>query len=129
MLHSLLASLWLKRRLANNRPDRLPGYRLFFNAAAILLVLPPVILTLSLRGDALWRWEGPWKWLALVLQLAALAGFVWSFRHYDLSEFAGLRQLRERSNPPRCIYRTVLVTLNGKTLRTAFPNPPAGIEA
>ncbi len=93
-LHSLLASLWLKRRVASSHPHWMRGYRLFFNLCAILFLLPPLVLTYWERGPWLWTWDGVGWWLANGLALAALAGFVWSLRWYDGAAFLGLRQLR-----------------------------------
>jgi len=95
-LHSLLASLAVKRWVARNRPRWMPAYRLFYNLAAILLLLPPLAMTLALRGEPLWQWSGPWRWISAALTLAALFGFVRSLRHYDSAEFLGLRQWRHR---------------------------------
>ena len=71
-LHSLLASLLVKRALARRWPRAMRGYRLAFNASALLLVLPPVWLTYALEAPYLWRWSGIWAWVANLLALAAL---------------------------------------------------------
>ncbi|OQX31840.1 MAG: hypothetical protein B0D96_05190 [Candidatus Sedimenticola endophacoides] len=94
LLHSLLASLQVKRRVARRWPRAVPAYRLLYNALALLLLIPPLYLTYTAPGDYLWRWEGPARWLSNALALLALAGFFWTGRHYDLGEFIGLRQWR-----------------------------------
>jgi len=94
ILHSLLASLGAKKWVARRWPRGMTLYRLGFNLLAILLLLPPLWLTFALDGPDLWRWQGPWAWLAHLLALGALAGFFWSLRYYDGSEFLGLRQWR-----------------------------------
>jgi protein-S-isoprenylcysteine O-methyltransferase Ste14 len=93
-LHSLLASLPLKRWVARQHPDWMPGYRLFFNLAAAVLLIPPLALTYAQRGPWLWEWTGIGWWLANGLAVAALFGFLWTLRWYDGSEFLGLRQWR-----------------------------------
>ena len=93
-LHSLLASLWLKRRVARAHPDWMPAYRLFFNLFAPGLLLPPIALTYWDTEPWLWAWTGPGWWLANGFAMAALFGFLWSLRWYDSSEFLGLRQWR-----------------------------------
>lgn len=92
VVHSLLASLGAKHWVARRHPDWMPAYRLFFNALATLLVLPPLAMTLLWRGEPLWQWSGPWQWVSLGLTALALLGFLWSLRYYDGQEFLGLRQ-------------------------------------
>jgi protein-S-isoprenylcysteine O-methyltransferase Ste14 len=96
VLHSLLASLAVKRWTAARRPDWMPLYRLGFNALAVLLVLPPLWLTLTGPGPVLIAWTGVGAWIANGLAIAAIAGVLWSLRWYDGAAFLGLRQWRER---------------------------------
>jgi len=93
-VHSLLASLWLKRRVAQAHPRWMSGYRLLFNLCATVLLLPPLALTYWERGPWLWEWTGPVRWVASGLAAAAFLGFLWSLRWYDGLEFLGLRQWR-----------------------------------
>ena len=93
-LHSTLASLAAKRRVAASWPDLMPYYRLTFNLLASLLILPILWLTYRDQGPMLWRWQGVAAWLANGLALAALFGFWLSLKSYDMQEFLGLRQMR-----------------------------------
>lgn len=93
-LHSTLASLAAKRRVAAAWPQLMPYYRLTFNLLASLLILPILWLTYRDPGPLLWRWQGLAAWLANGLALAALLGFWLSLKRYDMQEFLGLRQLR-----------------------------------
>lgn len=93
-LHSLLASLAVKRWVAAHHPGLMPAYRLGFNTVAVLGALPIVWLFYRYPGPTLWQWAGAQAWLANTLALAAVGGFFHSLRFYDMEEFAGLRQLR-----------------------------------
>jgi protein-S-isoprenylcysteine O-methyltransferase Ste14 len=95
LIHSLLASLWLKGRVATRWPGLMPYYRLSFNISAMVLILPPLALMWQLGGDLLWQYQGIWNLLRLGLMGLTVVGFVWSLRFYDGGEFLGLRQLRE----------------------------------
>ncbi|KPK40955.1 MAG: hypothetical protein AMJ69_00510 [Gammaproteobacteria bacterium SG8_47] len=95
-LHSLLASLWLKRWVAAHKPAWLPGYRLGYNLVAIALLVVPLWLTFAIDSPVLWQWQGFCAWLANALAVAALLAFVWSLRYYDGAEFMGLRQWQRR---------------------------------
>jgi protein-S-isoprenylcysteine O-methyltransferase Ste14 len=92
-VHSALASLVVKRRLAAYWPNLMPYYRLIFNIVALLLLLPILWLTYHAPEPMLWRWQGIAAWLANGLALAAIFGFWLSFKSYDMQEFLGLRQL------------------------------------
>lgn len=93
-LHSALASLAVKRRVAADWPHLMPYYRLLFNILASLLLLPILWLTYHEPAPMLWRWQGIAAWLANGLALAALFGFWLSLKSYDMQEFLGLRQLQ-----------------------------------
>jgi protein-S-isoprenylcysteine O-methyltransferase Ste14 len=96
LIHSVLASLAVKRWVADRYPALMPAYRLLFNLLAVLLLIPPLYLTYSWQGPWLWRWTGVGWWLANGVALSALALFYWSLRYYDISEFMGSRQWRAR---------------------------------
>jgi protein-S-isoprenylcysteine O-methyltransferase Ste14 len=91
-LHSLLASLAVKRRVAAGWPNLMPYYRLTFNILALLLLLPIIWLSYHDPESMLWRWQGIAAWLANGLALAAIFGFWLSLKSYDMQEFLGLRQ-------------------------------------
>lgn len=93
-LHSALASLAVKRRVAADCPNLMPYYRLTFNILALLLILPILWLTYHEPEVMLWRWQGITAWLANGLVLAAIFGFWLSLKSYDMQEFLGLRQLQ-----------------------------------
>jgi protein-S-isoprenylcysteine O-methyltransferase Ste14 len=96
IIHSVVASLSVKQWTAQRYPRLLPWYRILFNLAALLLILPPLALLWQLRSAPLWQWEGIGAWIAYTLMLLACIGFAWSMRYYDSKEFLGLRQLQRQ---------------------------------
>ncbi len=96
-LHSLLASIGAKQYVASRWPRAMPAYRLVFNVLAVVLLAVPLWLSLAGSGPWLWRWSGFAFYISLLLSMAALAGFLWSLKYYDMSEFLGLRQFSERN--------------------------------
>lgn len=98
LLHSLLASLRAKRWAARRWPRAMAGYRLAYNAVAVLLLAVPLGLLWADPGPALWRREGMFRWVTDALALAAIGGFLLSLRWYDGAEFLGIRQWRERAH-------------------------------
>lgn len=95
-IHSIFATTALKRHVAQRWPHWQRAYRLAFNAAAVVLLIPVLGLTWALHGPLLWSWAGPWAWVANVTALAALMTFAWSTRHYDMSTFSGTAQWKGR---------------------------------
>ncbi len=93
VIHSTIASLGLKQRVAKFRPNWMAAYRLSFNLIAILLLLGPLWLLHSFQGEPLWQWQGNWKPLSSLLRFSAVAGFLWTLKYYDGSEILGTRQL------------------------------------
>lgn len=100
VIHSALASLALKRRVAVRWPGFMPAYRLVYNALAVVLLLPIAWIMAARVWPSLWQWHGAAKVAADTLSILALAGFVWSLRYYDLQEFLGLRQWRGHVRAP-----------------------------
>lgn len=90
-LHSWLAASGFKARVTRRWPGLAPAYRLAYNGLAVLLLIPPLALTLSQPGEPLWTWP---VWISWPAAMIAVAGFVWSLRWYDTGEFLGLRQWR-----------------------------------
>ncbi len=94
-IHSLTASLWLKQWVAKRIPAMVPYYRLLFNALALLLALPLVVVVILYPGEPLWQWHGVGFYVANGLALLAVIAFVYSLKMYDMAEFWGMRQLQE----------------------------------
>lgn len=96
-LHSAMISetvtTFLKRRLGNS----FRFYRLFFNAVAILTLVPVLRYAHSLRQPAFFRWEGAWLVPHYVLLACGILLVVAGGMHYSLGHFIGISQLRGTS--------------------------------
>lgn len=92
-VHSLLAAQRAKALAARllGEPGR-RGYRLAYNALAVVTLLP--ILALPARDPGPWLYVFPWPWagLALLGQGLALLGMIAALWQTDLPRFLGLRQ-------------------------------------
>lgn len=95
-LHSLLASLWLKQRIARCWPSVVPAYRIAFNLLSVVMLMPLLWIAYRNPGPSLWTWTGGLAWLMNGLAAAAVLGFLFSLRIYDNAVFLGWRQWRER---------------------------------
>ncbi|MCU7966425.1 MAG: hypothetical protein KZQ74_04380, partial [gamma proteobacterium symbiont of Bathyaustriella thionipta] len=95
VLHTLTASISMKQWVAERWPEIMPWYRLAFNALAIILLIPLLVVMFYFPGEPLWSWHGMGFYLTSALAVAAFIGFFYSLKYYDLSEFWGTRQLKE----------------------------------
>ena len=100
-LHSALASLSVKNWVSARWPRFTPYYRLTYNLAATLLLIPPLWILHTSQTAPIWSWHGPGRWLANGLAVLAIAGFWWSLRYYDTRQFLGLRQAQSPDHGPR----------------------------
>jgi methanethiol S-methyltransferase len=97
-LHSAMisetATSFLKRRLG----DSFRFYRLFFNAVALLTLIPVLWYSHSLGQVVIFRWEGVWLVPKYLLQACGVLLVVAGGRHYSLGQFLGISQLRGASS-------------------------------
>lgn len=97
--HSLSASTVCKNFVQRQWPDFFGGpepgggtrYRLIYNALALVLLLPLLLLALRSPGPLLWAWTGWTAGLLNGLAVLALLAFLRSGGGYDLKAFLGLR--------------------------------------
>jgi len=99
-LHSTLIATpvtdYMKKRLV----DRFRFYRLFFNAASLITLLPVVYYSMSIRQAPVFRWESHLMMAKYLLLATSITLFVAGGRHYSMSQFLGVRQIRTgRANP------------------------------
>lgn len=98
LIHSLTASLTLKRWVANHFGTLMPAYRLTFNFLSTVLLIPILLLSYNWRSEPLWHWSPLLFWLTLIITLITIIAFFISTRYYDMAEFMGTRQWRERND-------------------------------
>jgi methanethiol S-methyltransferase len=108
LIHSFLAGHACKAWVRKRFPAGFRAYRLTFNLVALMLLSAPLALLFSYPGEPLWRWPGIWGWLTDAAALAAIAGFIATYRIYDTGEFLGISQLRKASaalddQAPMCV--------------------------
>ena len=97
-LHSAMisetATGFLKRRFG----DSFRFYRLFFNAVAILTIIPVLWYSHSISQEAVFRWEGVWLVPKYLLQACGILLVAAGGRHYSFGQFVGISQLRRASS-------------------------------
>jgi methanethiol S-methyltransferase len=98
VVHSVLISI-----RATNFFKRILGtgycyYRLFFNifSFCVLVLLLLYSRLPRFQGPVLFTWNGNWRIVKYALILMAVALIISGARHYSMSQFLGLRQIRKR---------------------------------
>ncbi len=95
-LHSAMIALPVTEFLRRRFPGTFRIYRIFYNAVAVVTLVPVVLYTLSLAGEPFFAWQGPRRIVQGLLLGAALFLFAAGARHYDFSQFLGFRQLKDK---------------------------------
>jgi methanethiol S-methyltransferase len=97
-LHSAMISETATGFLKRGLGDSFRFYRLFFNAVAILTLIPVLWYSHSLSQEPVFRWEGVWLVPKYLLQACGILLFIAGGRHYSLGQFVGISQLRGASS-------------------------------
>jgi protein-S-isoprenylcysteine O-methyltransferase Ste14 len=106
-LHSTLIATPVTDYLKEKLGDRFRFYRLFFNAASLATLLPVVYYSISIQQAPVFRWEGPLMVVKYLLLATSIALFVAGGKHYSMSQFLGIRQIKTgRANPALSEYDT-----------------------
>ena len=93
-LISIRATSFFKRFLG----IRYCYYRLFFNAFSIITLIMLIVYSRAPRfeGPLLLIWNGHWRIAQYILMLIAIALVFSGLRHYSISQFLGIHQIRCR---------------------------------
>ena len=96
-LHSTMVSLRVTEALRRRFPHGFRYHRIAYNLFAVLTLLPVLTYSLSLEGETVIAWSGPWRIVPIGLGLLALVLFLSGARRYDLRQLLGLRQLQDQN--------------------------------
>jgi protein-S-isoprenylcysteine O-methyltransferase Ste14 len=92
--HSTLISItvteYMKRRLG----DGFRFYRLFYNVASVVTLIPLIYYSHTIRETPVFSWEGPLVIVQALLLTASIYLFVVGGRHYDWAQLLGIAQIR-----------------------------------
>lgn len=90
-LHSLLASLWVKRWAKRTFGEAvMRWYRLIFTLVAAATLLPLIYLFYLFPGEVLYSVPSPWLWMMIALQAAAALAFAKTFLAMEPLRFLGV---------------------------------------
>jgi len=93
-LHSTLIATTVTDAMKKKLGDRFRFYRLLFNAVSLITIIPLVYYSASIRQVPVFRWEGPLVIVKYLLLATGISLFVAGGRHYSLSQFSGIGQIK-----------------------------------
>ncbi len=103
-LHSWMASLSAKAGFGRALGEKAArGYRLAYNAIAVLSFAPILWLMRMLPDHELYLVEAPWRYLMMAAEAAAALLLLLALLDTDTLHFAGLRQIVEADRPSRLV--------------------------
>lgn len=92
LLHSLLASRKLKKKIASEYGDYIAFYRMFYNVVSFFSFM--LLLEFVPKPDIIiYDLNRPFDIIIFVLQIISLIFLIWSFTNFDLLEFLGIKQI------------------------------------
>jgi methanethiol S-methyltransferase len=94
--HSLLITPFVTQRAKERLGERFRFYRLAFNTFSFATFIPVYLYSLSVRGEPVFRWEGSLLIVRYLLLALAVYLFATGARHYSMTQFAGIDQIRTR---------------------------------
>ena len=109
-LHSLMIAPTVTAHLKAMLGDRFRFYRLFFNFVALATLCPLALYSLQVKEVPIFVWDGLLAVVQYLLLALSLFLFLAGARHYRLSFFLGLDQIREREPSRTLSPRPVFAT-------------------
>ena len=97
-LHSAMITPKITNFLKKKLGDSFKYYRLFYNLVALILLIPVVFYTYSIRQTPFFTWGGYLLPVRFLLLAVGLFFFYAGARQYDMSTFLGLKQIKESVN-------------------------------
>ena len=97
IIHSVLASQMTKDYIKAKYAGFFPCYRLAYNLIAIITLIPIAIVHFQDNSSPILLWPEWSNTLTMAMTLAALGGFIWSLKYYDMSVFSGLSSCQRRT--------------------------------
>jgi methanethiol S-methyltransferase len=99
-VHSVLISISVTRLFKRGLGTRYCYYRLFFNAFSLITLILLLMYSRApeFEGPLLLAWRGNWRFVQYALRLVAFVLVVSGARHYSVSQFLGLQQIRSRQS-------------------------------
>ena len=108
--HSLMIAPVVTAHLKDKLGDRFRFYRLFFNTVALATFCPLALYSFQLKEMPIFVWDGALVLVQYGLLSLSIFLFLAGARHYSLSSFLGLAQIRSGESNRTLSTRPVFAT-------------------
>lgn len=95
-MHSILIDPLVVQYLKNSMGNKAVYYRLMYNVLSLLTLVPLLVITRIDQSDVVFSWSGWTVVIRFLLFVSALVCFLGGAKGYDLQNFLGLQQIREK---------------------------------
>lgn len=93
-LHSILITKTVTDYARKKLGYQYRFYRLFFNIVSLVTLAPLLYRSAFYKGPFVFQWEGSWLVIKYSLLVTGIFLFVAGARHYSLSQFLGIHQIK-----------------------------------
>jgi protein-S-isoprenylcysteine O-methyltransferase Ste14 len=93
-LHSTLITTEVTDYIKKRVGEQFRFYRLFYNITSLVTLIPLMYYSISIRQAPIFRWEGYLVIVKYFLLVMSISLFVAGGRHYSMSQFLGIRQIK-----------------------------------
>ena len=119
-LHSAMISLTVTGFFKRKMGKHYRYYRLYYNIFSIITFGLLAIYGWQFKTETIIRWNGYWNLLRIVLFFSAVYYFYTGAKNYNLAQFLGLNQIRQK-NSGSGISETGKLSIQGVLLKTRHP--------
>jgi len=93
-LHSVLIAKTVTDYMKKKFGSQYRFYRLFYNIVALVTLIPLMYYSISLKRAPIFHWQGALLIVKYLLLVISIYLFIAGGRHYSLSKFFGIHQIR-----------------------------------
>jgi protein-S-isoprenylcysteine O-methyltransferase Ste14 len=94
VLHSTLIATVVTDYIKKRFGEQFRFYRLFYNTLSLVTLIPLMYYSVSIRQAPVFRWGGHLIFVKYLLLVTSIFLFVAGGRHYSMSHFLGIHQIK-----------------------------------
>jgi protein-S-isoprenylcysteine O-methyltransferase Ste14 len=97
VVHSLMASIWIKEKLTILIGDKIAFYRMVYNLVSIITLI--ILFVLLPNNDKIvYKVSEPYSYLFLIPLIIGIIGIIHTTKYISIGEFSGISQIKKYFN-------------------------------